>query len=101
MNDPRLNLTQELHERLKALLELRRSRGLNCTLTAIGQEILADWLPSYINREEAIAKGAGPCLPQSPPEPPPSPSRVTSSPAPATSPSPSTTRAMFAKFVGS
>ncbi len=94
--DHRLSLTETLQKQLKELTERRKRRGVNCTVSSVGQEILSDWISAYIVREEAIASGVGPCLPQAPPHPP----IPSVTPVPAASSQPlSSNRAKFSNFL--
>lgn len=61
-SDPRLILSGPVYTLLKDLAALRKARGKSSRLSVIGGEILADWLPAYIENEKAIARGEGSCV---------------------------------------
>lgn len=102
-SEPRLNLTPALLDQLKELAAQRRERGVNCTPSSLGQEILSEWLPAYRKREQAIKDGTGPCLPQTVPDPPQARSMPSTAPTPSPLPSKSGggAREKFSKFLNS
>ena len=62
MTDPRLVISETLHELLSELVALQQKRGKKATISGVGADILSEWLPAYIANEKAIARGEGSCV---------------------------------------